>query len=63
MGIVYRATHILLIRPVAVKLLTRAADDVTAKRFAREAKSAAAASTTRTSSGCSTSAPRVASTW
>ncbi len=40
MGVVYRATHVLLDRPVALKLLSGRIDEVTAKRFEREAKSA-----------------------
>src|SRR5215468_3145900 len=40
MGVVYRAMHMLLDRPVAVKLLTGAVDELTRKRFQREAKAA-----------------------
>jgi serine/threonine-protein kinase len=40
MGVVYRATHVLLDRQVALKLVSGRIDDVTAKRFEREAKSA-----------------------
>src|SRR4051794_14870409 len=42
MGTVYRATHVLMEKPIAIKILRSvyAADDRAVKRFQREAKSA-----------------------
>src|SRR5262245_28430233 len=41
MGVVYRGVHIATGRRVAVKLLSRDADDAAARRFLREARIAA----------------------
>src|SRR5688572_8375925 len=41
MGVVYRSVHIATGRPVAVKLLSRDADEAAGRRFMREARIAA----------------------